>query len=125
MEKVRIMGAIAFGGDLNPDSIGAAVALRRAGFEVIMMPEKFRLRLAHPEDDFMEASIEGIRDNKIVEAIMDEIDGDRRALWRSTAASAVPFRQTMSRSRCYSSNGNIASTDKDNKIGQQPGAARP
>jgi hypothetical protein len=74
MEKVRIMGAIAFRGDLNPDSIGAAVALRRAGFEIIMMPEKFRLRLVHPDDDFMEASIEGIRDNKIVEAIMDEID---------------------------------------------------
>jgi hypothetical protein len=74
MEKVRIMGAIAFGGDLDPDPSGAAVALCRAGFEVIMMPERFRSRLAHPGDDFMETPIEGIRDNKIVEAIMDEID---------------------------------------------------
>jgi hypothetical protein len=45
MEKVRIMGAIAFSGELNPDPSSAAVALRRAGFEVTMMPEKFRSRL--------------------------------------------------------------------------------
>ena len=74
MEKVRIMGAIAFSGELNPDPSGAAAALRRAGFEVTMMPEKFRSRLTHPEDDFMEASIDGIDDDKIVDAIMDEID---------------------------------------------------
>jgi hypothetical protein len=74
MEKVRIMGAIAFGGELNPDPNGAAVALRRAGFEVTMMPQKFRSRLAHPEDDFMEVSIDGIPDTEIVNAIRDEID---------------------------------------------------
>jgi hypothetical protein len=39
-----------------------------------MMPEKFRSRLVHPEDDFMEASIEGIDDDRIVVAIMDEIN---------------------------------------------------
>jgi hypothetical protein len=38
------------------------------------MPEKIRPRLAHPEDDFMEASIDGIDDDKIVGAIMNEID---------------------------------------------------
>jgi hypothetical protein len=38
------------------------------------MPEKFRSRLAHPEDDFMEASIDGIHDDKIVGAVMHEID---------------------------------------------------
>jgi hypothetical protein len=74
MEKVRIMGAIAFGGALNPDPSGAAVALRRVGYDVTMMPEKFRSRLTHPEDDFMEASIDGIDDDKIVHAIMNEID---------------------------------------------------
>jgi hypothetical protein len=56
MEKVRIMGAIAFSGELNPDPSSAAVALRRAGFEVSMMPEKFRSRLTHPEDDFLPVS---------------------------------------------------------------------
>jgi hypothetical protein len=74
MSEARIIGSIAFGGDLDPDPSSAAVALRKAGFEVTMMPEKFRPRLAHPEDYFMEASIDGTYDDKIVDAIMDEID---------------------------------------------------
>jgi hypothetical protein len=39
-----------------------------------MMPEKFQSRLAHPEDYFIEASIDGTYDDKIVDAIMDEIN---------------------------------------------------
>ena len=74
MEKVKIMGTITFSGELDPDPSNAAEALRRAGFEVTMMPERFRSRLTHPEDDFMEASIGGIDDDKIVHAIMNEID---------------------------------------------------
>ena len=74
MSEARIMGTVAFSGELDPDPSSAAVALRRAGFEVTMMPKKFRSRLAHPEDYFMEASIDGTHDDKIVEAIMDEIN---------------------------------------------------
>ena len=36
--------------------------------------EEFRPRLAHPEDDFMEASIDATDDDKTVDAIMDEIN---------------------------------------------------
>jgi hypothetical protein len=39
-----------------------------------MMPEKYLSRLAHPEDYFIEASIAGTHDRKIVDAIMDEIN---------------------------------------------------
>src|SRR6516162_4674158 len=74
MKKARIMGTIAFSGDLDPDPDSAAVALRKAGFEVTMMPEKFRSRLAHPQDDFIEASKDGTDDEKTVGAIMDEIN---------------------------------------------------
>jgi hypothetical protein len=74
MSETRIIGTIAFSGDLNPDPSSAAVGLRKAGFEVTMMPKKFRSRLAHPEDYFIEASIDGTDDDKIVDAIMDEIN---------------------------------------------------
>jgi len=74
MKKARIMGTIAFSGDLDPDPDSAAVALRKAGFEVTMMPEKFRSRLAHPQDGFIEASKDGTDDEKTVDAIMDEIN---------------------------------------------------
>jgi hypothetical protein len=76
MNDARIMGAICFAGgdDLAPDPSGAAVALRRAGFEVSMMPEKFRPRLGHPDDYFMEASIAGTHDDKSMHAIWDEIN---------------------------------------------------
>jgi|SRR6516225_1192906 len=74
MQNARINGSIVFSGELDPDPSAAAVALRRAGFEVTMMPEKFRSRLAHPEDDFIEASIDGTDDDRIVGAIRDEIN---------------------------------------------------
>jgi hypothetical protein len=66
MKRARIIGSIAFSGEFDPDPHGAVVARRRAGFEVTRMPEKFRSRLAHPEDKFMEASIDGVDDDKIV-----------------------------------------------------------
>jgi hypothetical protein len=68
------MGAIAFTGDLDPDLSAAAVALRRAGFELTMMPEKFRSYLTHPDDYFMEASIAGTQDDKSISAIMNQIN---------------------------------------------------
>jgi hypothetical protein len=75
MKTVRIMGSIAFGGYLDPDPDGAAEALRRAGFEVTMMPEEFRPHLAHPKDYFMEAAIDGgTEKDKVVSAVMDEIN---------------------------------------------------
>jgi len=74
MKKAKILAIITFSGDLDPDPSDAVFALRRAGFEVTMMPEKFRSRLAHPNDDFMEASIDGTYDDKVVNAIMHEID---------------------------------------------------
>jgi hypothetical protein len=97
MEKVKIMGTITFSGELDPDPSNAAEALRRAGFEVTMMPEKFRSRLTHPEDDFMEASIDGIPEDKIVEAIKDEIDaivdryGGLCCEWGPIPSDYVPF----------------------------------
>jgi hypothetical protein len=74
MNDARIMGAICFAGDLDPNPIGAAAALRRAGFEVTMMPERFRAYLDHPGDYFMEASIAGTHDDKSMRAIWDEIN---------------------------------------------------
>jgi len=72
---MKIMATIVFSGDLNPDPDAAAVALRKAGYEVRRMPEKFRPTLAHPRDDFIEALIESDgSDDKIVDAIWKEID---------------------------------------------------
>ena len=71
MNDTRIMGAICFAGG---DPSGAAVALRRAGFEVTMMPERFRPYLGEPDDYFMEASKAGTHDDKSIRAIMNEID---------------------------------------------------
>jgi hypothetical protein len=79
MKTVRIVGTIVFsalpGESTDPD--GAAAALRRAGFEVTLMPEKFRALLDEPEDYFMEASIEGFEDDNLaiwheIEAIVDQ-----------------------------------------------------
>ena len=97
MKKARIMGTIAFSGDLDPDPDSAAVALRKAGFEVTMMPEEFKSRLAHPDDYFMEASIDGTDDDKSVDAIMDEINtivdgyGGLCCEWGPMFSDHVPF----------------------------------
>jgi hypothetical protein len=74
---MKIMATIVFTGDLDPDPDGAAAALRRAGYQVRRMPEKFRPTLAHPRDDFIEALIDIDIDSdgdKIIDAIWKEID---------------------------------------------------
>jgi len=80
MNDTRIMGAICFAGgdDLAPDPSGAAVALRRAGFEVTMMPERFRPYLAEPDDYFMEASKAGTQHaiKNEISAIVGRYQGD-------------------------------------------------
>ena len=97
MSEVRIIGIIAFSGDLDPDPSSAAVALRKAGFEVTMMPKKFRSRLVHPKDYFMEASIDGTYDDKIMDAILDEINtivdgyGGLCCEWGPIFSDHVPF----------------------------------
>ena len=55
MQK-RLKATVVFGGESDPDPAGAAAALREAGYEVVMMPEKFRSRLVHPRDDFIEVT---------------------------------------------------------------------
>jgi hypothetical protein len=78
MSQNVIMGWIAFAGDLDdpPDPDAAAVALRRVGFHVTRMPEKFRTRLAHPRDDFLMALIGGtiVDEMKTMVAVMGEIN---------------------------------------------------
>ena len=44
MQK-RLKATVAFCRDLDPDPDAAAAALRQAGYEVVMIPEKFRSRL--------------------------------------------------------------------------------
>ena len=72
--RMRIGGYVAFSGDLEPDVDGAAIALRRVGFHVTRMPEKFRPLLAHPDDDFIEVAIDGTDDEKVIDSIMAEIN---------------------------------------------------
>ena len=92
------MGSIVFASmpGKPPDPDGAAVALRRTGFEVTMLPEKLQSRLVNSEDDFIEASMDGTDYDELVLAIMAKINaivGRYRA---------IPSRQTMSRLRGYS-----------------------
>jgi hypothetical protein len=72
--STKIGGYVAFDGydcaDFDPD--GAEIALRRAGFHVIRMPEKLRSR-GCPLDDFLLAMRDGPNDDKFVSAVRDEI----------------------------------------------------
>jgi hypothetical protein len=71
---MKIGGYIAFGfqcDGFDPD--GAEIALRRAGFDVIRMPEKFWSRLELP-DDFILVTTDGPDDDKFTGAVMDEIN---------------------------------------------------
>jgi hypothetical protein len=72
---MRIGGYVAFGcdcDDFDPD--GAAIALRRAGFDVMRMPERFRSRMEIPQDDFILVSTEATAgDEKVLIAVMREI----------------------------------------------------
>ena len=76
MEK-RLKATVAFCGEMDPDPAGAAAELREAGYEVVMMPEKFRPRLAHPRDDFIEVTkrIVGDEVNRAMEIeMMHDVD---------------------------------------------------
>ena len=55
MQK-RLMTTAVFSGERDPDPAAAAAALREEGHEVVTMPEKFRSRLVHPRDDFIEVT---------------------------------------------------------------------
>jgi hypothetical protein len=72
---MKVGGYVAFNGysDDPPDVDGAEIALRRAGFHVIRMPEKLRSR-GLPLDDFLLAVTDGPHDDKFVSStIWDEI----------------------------------------------------
>ena len=69
----------------HPLDVDAAAELRRAGYEVFRMPDKYGGLLAHPLDDFIEAHIdlpqvrdwpplEGSDDDKVISAIQSEVD---------------------------------------------------
>ena len=81
MQK-RLKATVAFSGEmtmtlLGPrDPAGAAAALREAGYEVVMMPEKFRSRLGHPGDDFIEVTKRIVGDDvyQAIDAMMDDVN---------------------------------------------------
>jgi hypothetical protein len=85
MQK-RLKATVVFGGETDPDPAAAAAALREAGYEVVMMPEKFRSRLVHPRDDFIEVTkrIVGdeVNDAMVIE-MMHDVDTivDRYGGW--------------------------------------------
>ena len=58
--------------DLDADL--AADELRQAGYEIYRLPDRYRARLAHPLDNFVEAVVFGPNDPKVIGAIMDEVD---------------------------------------------------
>src|SRR5262249_42919083 len=69
-----IMALAVFSGDLNPDPDTATDELRKAGYIVNRLPDNHPL-LAHPLDDFIEATIEACDDEKVIDAIGREVDG--------------------------------------------------
>ena len=82
-----LMASVAFGGglgdpeftndidrDFDLDADRAADELRRAGYEVRLLPNKYRARLVHPLDDFIEAIIFGPDNSKVINATMKEVD---------------------------------------------------
>ena len=73
MQK-RLMATVVFSGDLDPDP--AAAALRKAGYEVVTMPEKFRKPADHPRDDFMEVTkcIVGDEVEQAIDAMMADVE---------------------------------------------------
>jgi hypothetical protein len=73
---MKIGGYVAFAGDLDDfDPDAAAVALRRAGFDVMRMPATFRSRMEIPQDDFILVCTDGPETEKFIGAVMKEIDG--------------------------------------------------
>ena len=77
-EMNRLVACVAFSGDLNPNVSAAAVALARQGYEVALMPERYRPLLCHPLDDFLEA-FKRVRGNeeaitRATSGMMDEVN---------------------------------------------------
>jgi len=75
---MKIVGHIVFSGDFDdpPDADAAEIELRKAGYTVVRMPERFRPLLCHPLDYVMQAIAEGAisDEDKVLRAVMDEID---------------------------------------------------
>jgi hypothetical protein len=72
---MRIGGYVAFAGDLDDfDPDGAAIALRKAGFDVMRMPATFRSRMEIPADDFLLVCTDGPETEKFIAVVMKEID---------------------------------------------------
>jgi hypothetical protein len=100
--KPKLMALIAFGGVCeNLDVDAAAAKLRQAGYEVFRLPDKYRERLFHPLDDFIEAHIEGPDDPEVIDdvlnamerevsAIVDKYGGDC-AEWGLVEPDHIPF----------------------------------
>jgi hypothetical protein len=82
--EMKLVACVAFSGELNPNANAAAAALGRRGFEVVLMPERYRPLLDHPLDDFLEASKRVRSEGAIaasemmeeVAAIVDAFGGD-------------------------------------------------
>jgi hypothetical protein len=70
----KLMVSAAFGGDLDPDVDSAAAELRQAGYEVHRPPAQYRGCFYHPQDDHIEAVIPGPNDDRIIHAVMTEVD---------------------------------------------------
>ena len=82
MQK-HLKATVAFSGEMDHDPAGAAAdparaaaALREAGYEVVMMPEKFRSRVGHPGDDFIEVTKRIVGDDvyQAIDAMMDDVN---------------------------------------------------
>jgi hypothetical protein len=72
---MKIGGYVAFAlecREFDPD--GCEDELRRAGFEVIRLPDSYRPRLEIKTDDFLLVMTEGSDDSRFISAIMDLID---------------------------------------------------
>jgi hypothetical protein len=74
----RLVACVAFSGDLKPNVSAAAVTLARCGYEVALMPERYRPLLGHPLDDFLEA-FKRVRGNeetiaRATSGMMDEVN---------------------------------------------------
>jgi hypothetical protein len=74
-ESTKVMVRVAFGGDCDPDPYSAARELREAGYDVHLLPNKYRRLLDHPFDDFLEAVIDGGDSKKSIRAAMEQVRG--------------------------------------------------
>jgi hypothetical protein len=61
--------------DIALDVDLAADELRAAGYEVLLLPAKYGGRLDRPLDDFIEVRWVGSDDQKVVDAMWNEIEG--------------------------------------------------